>query len=126
MTLASATTTLSWSTEGGGSLLFDGVDDVAEVADSDALDLVGINEDNAIDTYAKTIKQLGIRRVKEVDSKFFPTSIFTTEPKENDRQVGQYYLKSQISTPKVEQDLKQIAGHLGIPLRIETPIKKKT
>ena len=31
----------SWSTEGGGSLLFDGTNDLVKVPDSDALDLVG-------------------------------------------------------------------------------------
>ena len=31
----------AWSTENGGSLLFDGTNDVVKVADSDALDLVG-------------------------------------------------------------------------------------
>ena len=33
--------TPAWSTEGGGSLLFDGSNDLVKVADSDALDLVG-------------------------------------------------------------------------------------
>ena len=36
-----ATKTPAWSTERGGSLLFDGSNDLVKVADSDALDLVG-------------------------------------------------------------------------------------
>ena len=36
-----ATKTPSWNTEGGGSLLFDGSNDLVKVPDSDALDLVG-------------------------------------------------------------------------------------
>ena len=78
-----------------------------------------IDRHSAIATFVEVIEKLGIERVSSV----YPGLISTTESAKHDRQVGQYYVKSQTNTRAKKQMLERVAERLGIPLKVEIAAK---
>ena len=70
---------------------------------------------NAIETFAKVIKKLGIDRVRSV----YPDLISTSKSPKHKYQVRQYYIKHQTTTKSKKRKLERIASLLNVPLKVE-------
>lgn len=74
-----------------------------------------IDRRSAITTFVEVIEKLGPREASNV----CPNHVSPRKSNVYDRQVGQYYVKSQRNNPTKKQMLEEIASRLEIPLKVE-------
>ena len=70
----------------------------------------------AVDTFAEVIEKLGIEEVRRV----YLYLVSTSQSPQYNRQVGEYYVRTQSSTREKKRQLERVAERLGIQLTVDT------
>jgi hypothetical protein len=74
-----------------------------------------IDHHTALDTFAEVIEKLGIEEVRRV----YPYLVSTSQSPQYNRQVGEYYVRTQSSTKEKKRQLESVAERLGIQLTVD-------
>ena len=80
-----------------------------------------IEYDDGIDTFIEVIEKIGIERVKDLNiiRNSIPFISTVKDPEREQRQCGEYYLVSGLSSKNKERTLNRIAKELEIDLKVE-------
>jgi hypothetical protein len=80
-----------------------------------------IERKNGLDTFIEVIEKLGIERVKDLNliRNTIPLISASKDPEREQRQLGQYYIVSHITTKDKKRTLDRIAKELEIDLEVE-------
>ena len=70
----------------------------------------------AVATFVEVIEKLGIEEVRRV----YPYLVSTSQSPQYNRQVGEYYVRTQSSTQEKKRQLERVAERLGIQLTVDT------
>ena len=74
-----------------------------------------IKHHEAVATFAEVIEKLGIEEVRRV----YPYLVSTSQSPQYNRQVGEYYVRTQSSTQVKKRQLERVAEKLGIQLTVD-------